>query len=32
MYIFGGSAGGAAMNDMHELLLEGSEDDFVPTW
>jgi len=32
MYIFGGSAGGAAMNDMHELLLEGPGADFVPIW
>lgn len=32
MYIFGGSAGGTAMNDMHELLLEGPENDFIPMW
>ena len=32
MYIYGGSAGGTAMNDMHELLLEGPEDDFIPMW
>lgn len=32
MFIFGGSAGGTAMNDMHELLLEGPEEDFIPMW
>jgi len=32
MYVFGGSAGGTAMNDLHELLLESSDDGFVPVW
>ena len=32
MYIMGGSAGGAAMNDLHELLLDGLEADFMPKW
>lgn len=32
MYIFGGSAGGTAMNDMHELSLEGLGNDNASTW
>jgi len=43
MYIMGGSAGGAAMNDLHELVLDGNSAsassgslhagaDFVPEW
>jgi hypothetical protein len=32
MYIFGGSAGGTAMNDMHELSLEGLGNDNSSTW
>lgn len=31
LFIMGGSAGGTAMNDMYELVLEGSEAE-TPTW
>ena len=32
MYVVGGSAGGTAMNDMHELFMESSEDGLIPVW
>ena len=32
MFIFGGSAGGTALMDIHELILERSEDGFTSAW